>query len=115
MVRVIADNIFGNEVCDVKNIVDYCEKEQVDQMLSYAHACDTRDYLMLRILWRAGLRVSELLNIRPQDLEPQNQILNVVKAKGGKQRRVMLDPETIDFLLQYIFDEQIPRKDLYSA
>ncbi len=100
--------IFGNEACNVKHIVDYCEKEQVDQMLAYALACDTRDYLMLRILWRAGLRVSELLNIRPQDLEPHNQVLNVIRAKGGRQRRVMLDSETLDFISKYIFDTQTP-------
>jgi hypothetical protein len=37
----------------LKNITDYLEKEQVDQVLAAAHQCSTRDYLMLRVLWRA--------------------------------------------------------------
>jgi integrase/recombinase XerD len=86
----------------VKNITDYMEKEQVQMFLDYAKTCSSRDYLTLRILWRTGIRVSELLAIRPQDLEPHNQVVNITKAKGNKQRRVMLDPETLAFLSEYI-------------
>jgi len=92
----------------VKNIGDYLEKDTVDTLLGYAHACSSRDYLMLRILWRTGIRVSELLSIRPQDLEPHNQVVNITKAKGNKQRRVMLDPETLDRLSEYILQQNIP-------
>ena len=92
----------------VKNIGDYLEKDTVDTLLGYAHACSSRDYLMLRILWRTGIRVSELLSLRPLDLEPHNQVVNITKAKGNKQRRVMLDPETLDHLSEYILQQNIP-------
>ncbi len=58
----------------MKNITDYMEKEQVQTLLDYAQACSPRDCLMLRILWRTDIRVSELLSIRPQDLEPQTRL-----------------------------------------
>jgi site-specific recombinase XerD len=86
----------------VKNITDYLDKEQVDQVLAVAHQCSTRDYLMLRVLWRTGVRVNELLTITPRDIEPQNSVVNVTKAKGGKQRRVHLDAETITMLSDYV-------------
>jgi integrase/recombinase XerD len=92
----------------VKNIEDYLEKEKVATLLDHARTCNLRDYLMLRILWRTGIRVSELLSIRPQDLEPHNQVVNITKAKGNKQRRVMLDPETLDLLSEYISIHNIP-------
>ena len=63
---------------------------------------------MLRILWRTSIRVSELLSIRPQDLEPHNQVISITKAKGNKQRRVMLDPETLDLLSEICFTAYIP-------
>jgi len=66
----------------VKNINDYSEKK-VQTLLDYAQACSSRDYLMLRILWRTGMRISELLSIRPQDLEAHNQVVNITKAKGN--------------------------------
>ncbi len=86
----------------MKDITDYLEKEQVDQILSIAKTSSVRDYLMLRILWRAGCRVSELLNIAPSDIEFNNQVVNITKAKGGKQRRVLLDEETLTLLSEYI-------------
>jgi len=57
----------------MKGITDYLEKEQVDQILGAAKTCSIRDYLMLRILWRAGCRVSELLSITASDIELKNQ------------------------------------------
>jgi site-specific recombinase XerD len=78
----------------MKHITDYLEPEQVRTLLDSAQSCSTRDYLILRILFRTGVLVSELLNIRPQDLEPHNQVINIVKAKGNKQHRVIVDPQT---------------------
>jgi integrase/recombinase XerD len=92
----------------MKNITDYLEKEQVDQVLGAAHQCSTRDYLMLRVLWRTGVRVNKLLTITPRDIEPHNSVINVMKAKGGKQRRVHLDAETITMLSEYISAQQLP-------
>jgi integrase/recombinase XerD len=92
----------------VKNITDYLEKEQVDQVLDAAHQCSMRDYLMLRVLWRTGVRVNELLTITPRDIEPNNSVVNVTKAKGGKQRRVHLDAATIKMLSDYVSAQQLP-------
>jgi site-specific recombinase XerD len=49
----------------MKNITDYLEKEQVNQVLAAAHQWSLRDYLMLRVPWRTGVRVNELLTITP--------------------------------------------------
>lgn len=92
----------------MKNITDYLEKEQVDQVLGAAHQCSAREYRMLRMLWRTGVRVNELLTITPRDIEPHNNVMNVTKAKGGKQRRVHLDAETIKMLSEYVSAKQLP-------
>ena len=106
MTTVIADNSPFRHL--VKNITDYLEKEQVDDVLVAAQECSQRDYLMLRVLWRTGVRVNELLNIKPSDVEPRNNVVNITKAKGGKQRRVHLDAETIKMLSEYISTQQLP-------
>jgi len=106
MTTVIADKTHFRQ--SVKNITDYLEKEQVDQVLAAAHRCSARDYLMLRVLWRTGVRVNELLTITPGDIEPNNSVVNVTKAKGGKQRRVHLDVETIKMLSEYVSAQQLP-------
>jgi integrase/recombinase XerD len=72
------------------------------RLLDAAAVCSTRDYLMLRVLWRSGVRIDELLSIKPSDIELRNNMVNVTKGKGGKQRRVPLDPETISMLSDYV-------------
>ncbi|MGB8310589.1 MAG: tyrosine-type recombinase/integrase [Halobacteriota archaeon] len=91
----------------MKDITDYLEKDQVDQVLETAGKCNFRDYLIMRVLWRTGTRVSELLNITPSAIEFHNQVVNITKAKGGKQRRVLLDGETLNLLSEYISQQNI--------
>jgi|GEM_PF-4693867 len=75
----------------MKDIADYLEKAQVDTIRAAAKACNLMDHLIIRMLWRSGVQVGELLNVKPEDIEFHNQIVNIVKVKRGKQRRVMLE------------------------
>jgi len=86
----------------VENITDYLDREQVNSMLDAAMIASRRDYLLLQVLWRTGVRVSELANIRPRDIEWANQVVNIAKGKGGKQRRVLLDEKTVQMLSNYV-------------
>ena len=45
---------------------------------------------LLRFMWRTGVRVSEVINVTPKDVEFKNGVVNIRKAKGGRQRRVLL-------------------------
>lgn len=93
---------------NVTQIPDYLEKEQVDQMLDAAETCNTRDYLLLRFMWRTGVRVSEVINVTPNDIEFKNSVVNIRKAKGGRQRRVLLDEETLKMLSDYVLTLNTP-------
>jgi integrase/recombinase XerD len=83
-------------------IPDYLEKEQVDEILNAAKTSNHRDYLLLRFMWRTGMRVSEAINVTPKDIEFKNGVVNIRKAKGGRQRRVPLDEESLKMLSDYI-------------
>ena len=93
---------------NVKNITDYLEREQVDAMLDAARITNLRDYLIIRVLWRTGVRVNELVNIRPRDIEWNNQVINIIKAKRGKQRRLILDEDTLKMLSDYVLALNTP-------
>jgi len=70
----------------MKFITDYMEKAQVDTILEDAKACNIRDYLIIWMFRRSGVRASELLNIRPKDIEFHNQSrmsLRLSKASNG--------------------------------
>jgi integrase len=79
-----------------------------------AAARSTRDYLVIRILWRTGIRVDELLHIRPVDLEHHTNIVRIVRAKGSKQRRVPLDSRTLAQLQAYIDANATPPASPHS-
>lgn len=60
-----------------------------------------RDRTMLELLYAAGLRVSELIELRPLDYDPQSGMLRVF-GKGSKERIVPLHDLAQRFLMTYM-------------
>jgi len=63
---------------------------------------------MLELLYATGLRVSELVGLRVEQVNRQHGVLRVV-GKGNKERLVPLGEEAIDWLERYLADA---RQDL---
>ena len=57
------------------------------------------------------MHVSELLALTPSDLESYNQVLNIIKAKGKKQRRVVVDPPMSAMLSAHISETNSPEEE----
>ena len=55
--------------------------------------CSTgnRNYAIITMLYRAGLRVSEVCNLTLSDIDFENGLLNIQNAKGNKDRYTALD------------------------
>jgi len=67
--------------------------------------CDnTKHKVVLSLLYSTGLRISELLNLKWENIDRSRMIINVIDAKGGKDRQVML-PEIIIPLLEKYWEE----------
>jgi len=56
--------------------------------------------LILELIYGCGLRISELVRLRVQDLDFANGILRIVDAKGGKDRAVSI-PKRLEKKLHY--------------
>ena len=91
----------------MKHVTDYLEKPDINRILDAARACNSRDYLIIRVLWRSGIRASELLGIVPAAIEWHNGIINIVNGKGDKERRVFVDSETLHLLKEYVAENNI--------
>ena len=62
-----------------------------------------RDKAMLEVLYATGLRVSELVGLRLDQINLQQGVVRVV-GKGDKERLVPLGEESVDWLRRYIRD-----------
>ena len=57
-----------------------------------------RNRAILEVMYRAGLRVSEVVGLRPSDIRWESSILEIHQGKGSKDRNVPFDQETLGWL-----------------
>jgi integrase/recombinase XerD len=67
---------------------------------------------ILFVAYSAGLRVSEVINLRLQDIDRERQQLFIHCSKGKKDRYVMLSPMVLDVLEQY-YKMSVPKPTNY--
>jgi integrase/recombinase XerD len=71
---------------------------------------------ILFIAYSAGLRVSEVINLRLQDIDRERQQLFIYCSKGKKDRYVRLSPMVLDVLEQYYkMSEVRPKNYLFEG
>jgi len=79
----------------VAQITRILDQPDLDSKLGF------RDRVMLELLYAAGLRVSELVGLKPFDFDPQTGLLKVF-GKGSKERLVPIHYTAQDFLQRYL-------------
>ena len=83
---------------------DILEKEVVDEMIFRTEG--PRNRLILELMARGGMRVSEVLNISPRDIEDRKLIIR--DPKSGREAEVVFIPQKVaDRLKDYIRDKGI--------
>ncbi len=78
--------------------------EEVERILSapdISHPLGYRDRTMLEVLYATGVRVSELISLKFENVNLELGILRIW-GKGGKERLVPLGDIALDFLKNYI-------------
>jgi len=96
------------QVTPIRDLKAYLVSEQVERLIAAAR--NLRDKLLVRIPWRSGVRVSELIGIRIQDIDFESRaiVIKVLKMrkKDGKpverRRIVPIDQGTLDMVREYL-------------
>lgn len=96
-----ADDIVGSKM--PKTIPHVLSEEDIDKLLNIEviDAISARNKSMLELMYSSGLRVSELLNLKVNDIDFS---MNIVKCfgKGSKERVVPLSDIATHYLKEYI-------------
>ena len=86
-----------------KKLPNYLTIEEIDELLDIElnGPLDFRNKAMLELLYASGLRISELLNLKLNDISFDEDVLKVV-GKGDKERIVPIGDVALEYLKLYI-------------
>lgn len=83
-------------------LLDREEAWRLIRACSPRYPTGSRNAAMFAMMYRAGLRVSEIVALEPRDLNPAEGTLNIRHGKGSKQRIVALDPAAFALVERWI-------------
>ncbi|WP_320169789.1 site-specific tyrosine recombinase XerD [Maridesulfovibrio sp.] len=89
-----------------RKIPEFLSPEEVKRILALPILTEKlgfRDRTMLELLYAAGMRVSELVDLKVEDYDPQTGVL-IIFGKGSKERLVPIHYLAQNYLNQYIKD-----------
>ena len=98
----------------MKDLRNYLKPDEIERMLDEAGKTgNERDYLLIRILWKTGIRVSELINLESSWIDDEDKMITVL-GKGNKMRRTPIDRDTLRNLRRYIKDKEIKNDKIFN-
>jgi site-specific recombinase XerD len=81
---------------------DYLNLEEADAILEMASHASFRDYLILKLMLRCGLRISEVCNLQVRDIDFLEKKIKIVQSKRNKDRYVPANAELLRELRFYL-------------
>lgn len=89
--------------------IPYCKKSKklpivlsVEEIQAMFNVCiNLKHKVILGLLYSCGLRVSELINLKWENIDRSRMIINIIQAKGKKDRQVGLNNSIIILLEKY--------------
>jgi len=74
----------------------------VDEIQRMFNVCENKKHkVILALLYSCSLRVSELINLKWTNIDRSRMIINIIQAKGNKDRQVGLNEPLIKLLTEY--------------
>ncbi len=97
-----------------KQMPKYLSEEEVKRLIEASRE-NPRDYAIISLLAYSGLRVSELCNLRVEDVDFNERIIYVHSGKGDKDRIVVVSPHVIDALHNYLDTREDDLEYLFAS
>ncbi len=91
----------------IRQLPSALNESEIDSLLDIntKQRLGLRDKAMLELLYATGLRVSELVQIKQEDLSLRQGVVRVL-GKGSKERLVPIGERALDALQTYLFEQR---------
>jgi site-specific recombinase XerD len=83
-----------------KILPEVCSEEEVVSILK--NTSNLKHRAILTTIYSAGLRISELINLKISHIDSNRMQIRVEQSKGKKDRYTLLSPKTLKLLREYI-------------
>lgn len=82
-----------------QKLVEFLDVTEVQKILSVFENIKHKCIIML--MYGSGLRIGEVINLKPSHIDSQRMIINIIQGKGKKDRVVQLDESLLKILREY--------------
>ncbi len=97
-----------------KQMPKYLSEKEVKRLIEVSSE-NPRDYAIISLLAYSGLRVSELCNLKIEDVDFNERIVYVRSGKGDKDRIVVVSPKVIEALQNYLYTREDDMEYLFAS
>ena len=85
-----------------QEVLSVQELALLEHEINLARPNGQRDLLAIELMYAAGLRISELLNVTLEDIDLEERTVLIRNGKGGKDRTAVFSESTRDLLRDYL-------------
>jgi integrase/recombinase XerD len=89
------------------NRVDYLTKDQINNLLQLAYTTNFRDFLLIKLLWVTGMRISECLTVTLSTINFDKRSIEIKNLKHKGNRTIFFDDVTKGYLQEYVLSNKI--------
>ena len=86
-------------------------KEEINRLIEAAS--HEKSKLLIKMIYASGLRISEALHLKVEDVEFEQKIAWVRSGKGGKDRMIVLGEKVLDELKSYLKSRGITKGTIF--
>lgn len=86
------------------------QKKEILYLIDNANSIKQKCFISLA--YGSGLRVSEIARLEFKSIDSKNMKIKVI-GKGKKERLTLLSKKTLEYLIEYVNEYKITKKDKY--
>ena len=107
---IVPSNLYPKKQFKLPNIMTDMQVKQLFQA-----RLNLQEHCVVGLLYGCGMRISEVCNLRIQDIDSANKRIKVEQGKGGKDRFTLLPPTLLEHLRKYYVAAGKPKEYLFTS